>query len=65
MQRKNGLDIRNQQENRFQNDDLFFLGFGKVLKMQASVINEDWFNAKKAHSLMKEKSYHFSVYFSS
>ena len=35
---KNGLHIRIQQEKSYQNDELFFLGFEKVLKMQASVI---------------------------
>ena len=35
---KNGLYIRIQQEKSYQNDELFFLGFEKVLKMQASVI---------------------------
>ena len=38
MQGKNGLDIRNQQEKSYQNDELLFLGFEKVKKMQASVI---------------------------
>ena len=38
MQGKNSLDIRNQQEKNYQNDELFFLGFEKVKKMQASVI---------------------------
>ena len=38
MQGKNGLDIRKQQEKSYQNDDLFFLGFDKVKKMQASII---------------------------
>ena len=36
---KNGLQIRNQQEKSYQNDELFNLGFEKVLKTQASVIN--------------------------
>jgi len=35
---KNGLHIRIQQEKSSQNDKLFYLGFEKVLKMQASVI---------------------------
>ena len=35
---KNGIHIRIQQEKSYQNDKLFYLGFGKVLKMQASVI---------------------------
>ena len=35
---KNGLHIRTQQEKSYQNYELFFLGFEKVLKMQASVI---------------------------
>ena len=34
---KNGLHIRIQQEKSYQNDKLFYLGFEKVLKMQASV----------------------------
>ena len=34
---KNGLHIRIQQEKNYQNDELFFLGFKKVLKMQAHV----------------------------
>ena len=38
MEGKNCLDIRNQQEKSYQNDELFFLGFEKVQKMQASVI---------------------------
>ena len=36
---KNGLHIRIQQEKSYQNDELLFLGFEKVLKMQASVID--------------------------
>ena len=36
---KNGLHIRIQQEKSYQNDKLFYLGFEKVLKMQASVIS--------------------------
>ena len=32
---KNDLDIRNQQEESYQNDELFFIG---LKKMQASVI---------------------------
>ena len=32
MQGKNGIDIRNQQEKSYQNDELFVLGFEKVLK---------------------------------
>ena len=39
MQGKNGLDIRNQQEKSYRNDELLFLGLEKVLKMQASVID--------------------------
>ena len=35
---KNGLHIRIQQEETYQNVELFFLLFEKVLKMQASVI---------------------------
>ena len=38
MQGKNGLNIRNQQEKSYQNDELYFLRFEKVLKMQVSVI---------------------------
>ena len=38
MQGKNGLEIRNQQVKSYQNDELFFLGFEKVEKMQAGVI---------------------------
>ena len=38
MLRKNGLHIRIQQEKIYQNDELFSLGFEKVLRMQASVI---------------------------
>ena len=34
----NGLYIRIRQEKNNQNDELFFLGFEKVSKMQASVI---------------------------
>ena len=37
MQGKNGLDIHNQQEKGYQNVELFFLRFEKVLKIQASV----------------------------
>ena len=40
MLRKNGLHFRIQQEKSFQNDKFFYLGFEKVLKMQASVIYE-------------------------
>ena len=29
VQRKNGLNIRVQQEKTYQNDELFFLGFEK------------------------------------
>ena len=35
---KNGLHIRIQLVKSYQNDKLLFLGFGKVLKMQGSVI---------------------------
>jgi len=35
---KNGLHIRIQQEKSYQKDELFFLGFEKVIKMQVSVI---------------------------
>ena len=35
---KNGLHIRVHHEKSHQNDDFFFLGFEKVLKMQASNI---------------------------
>ena len=35
---KSGLHIRIQQEKGYQNDELFFLGFEKALKMQVSVI---------------------------
>ena len=35
---KNRLHIRIQQEKSYQNDELFFLGFEKFIKMQASVI---------------------------
>ena len=35
--RKNSLHIRIQQEKGYQNDEIFFYGFEKVLKMQASV----------------------------
>ena len=37
---KNGLHIRIQQEKSYQKDELFFLGFEEVLKMQASVVNK-------------------------
>ena len=47
MQGKNGLDIRNQQEKSYQNDELFFSGFEKVKKMQASVINDIEMNVGK------------------
>ena len=36
--RKNGLNICFQQEKSYQNEDLFYMGFEKVLKMQVSVI---------------------------
>ena len=36
---KNGLHIRIQQDKSYQIVELFFLGFEKVLKMQASVCN--------------------------
>ena len=36
---KNGLHIRAQQEKSYQNYKHFYLGFEKVLKMQASVID--------------------------
>ena len=35
---RNGLHICIQQEKSYQNGELFFLGFEKALKMQASVI---------------------------
>ena len=35
---KNGLHIRIQQVKSYQNDELYFLGVEKVLKMQASVM---------------------------
>ena len=35
---KNGLHIRIQHEKLYQNDELFFLGSEKVLKMQAGVM---------------------------
>ena len=35
---KNGFHIRIQQEKSYQNDELFFLGFEKVLKLQGSVV---------------------------
>ena len=35
---KNGLYIRIQQEKSNEIDELFFMGFEKVLKMQASII---------------------------
>ena len=35
-----GLHIRIQQEKSYQNDELVFLGFEKVLKMQVSVIDQ-------------------------
>ena len=38
MRGKNGLDIRNQQEKTYQKDELFFMGFEKVEKMEASVM---------------------------
>ena len=38
MIEKNGLQKRIQQEKSYQNDEVFFLGFEKVLKVQASVI---------------------------
>ena len=38
-QLENGLDVRKRQGKCCQNDELFFLGFKKVKKMQASVIN--------------------------
>ena len=40
VQRKNGLDICNQQEKSYQNVELFYLGIEKVRKMQVSVINQ-------------------------
>ena len=39
MPGKIGLHIRIQQEKSYQNDEFFFLGFEKVLKMQASVMS--------------------------
>ena len=38
MLEENGLNIRTQREKSYQNDELFFLGFENVLKMQTSVI---------------------------
>ena len=35
---KNALRIRIQEEKSFQNNELFFLGFEKVIKIQAGVI---------------------------
>ena len=46
---KNGLHIRIQQEKSYQYNELFFLGFEKVLKMQASEIN------------VRYEGYHFHV----
>ena len=40
---KIGLHICIQQEKNYQNDELFFLGFEKVLKLQASVIENGQF----------------------
>ena len=34
---KAGLHIRNQQEKSYQNDELFFLEYEKVLRMQTRV----------------------------
>ena len=42
---KSGLHICIQQEKRYQNDELLFLGFEKVLKMQASVTHMEDFDA--------------------
>ena len=50
MQGKNGLDIHNQQEKSYQNDVVFFLGFVKVYKMQASVISRHIFICQVAQS---------------
>ena len=36
---KKGLNIRIQQEKCYQNEELFLLGFEKVIKMQSSVID--------------------------
>ena len=35
---KNGLHIPFQQEKSYQDGEVFFMGFEKVLKVQASVI---------------------------
>ena len=35
---KNGLHIRIQQEKGYQSDEIYFLGFQKNLKIQASAI---------------------------
>ena len=37
---KNDLNIRIQQEKSYHNDEIFFFGFEKVLKMQVSVIKQ-------------------------
>ena len=38
LRKKNGLNFRIQQEKSYQNEELFFLGFEKVLKMQARAV---------------------------
>ena len=55
---KSGLRIHNQQEKGYQKDELFFLGFEKVLRMQASVIDSYFtismlFSDKKSTSVCK------------
>ena len=42
LEKKNDLQIRIQQEKSYEKDGLFFLEFEKVLKMQASVIDQNY-----------------------
>ena len=58
---KNGFDTRNQQEKSYQNDELFFLGFGKVLKnagqcnLTLFYVYTEWF--KKNMRFLRLKRY--------
>ena len=48
---KKDLHMRIQLEKSYQNDELFFLGFQKVLKMQASVIERVIMNKRGPYDI--------------
>ena len=54
---KNGFHIRIQHEKSYQNDEVFFLGFEKVLKVQASAINNfDFFSRSGIFCMLIDKA---------